>query len=60
MTEPVAFQRAESVEEACALLAEHEDARIVSGGTALAIFFLVNAWLLWRAVEERRHRGSAA
>jgi len=37
MTEPVAFRRAESVEEACALLAEHEDARIVSGGTALAI-----------------------
>ena len=37
MTGPVAFRRAESVEEACALLAEHEDARIVSGGTALAI-----------------------
>ncbi len=29
-------------------------------GTALAIFFLVNAWLLWRAVEERRQRGSVA
>ena len=37
MSSPVGFRRAESVEEACALLAEHDDARVVSGGTALSI-----------------------
>lgn len=34
---PVQFRAAETAEEACALLAEHEDARAVAGGTALAI-----------------------
>jgi aerobic carbon-monoxide dehydrogenase medium subunit len=34
---PVAFRRAESVEEACALLTDRADAHLVSGGTALAI-----------------------
>ncbi len=37
MRAPIDYRRAESVEEACALLTEHEDARPVSGGTALAI-----------------------
>src|ERR1051326_7856117 len=37
MIAPVGFQRAESVEEACALLQDSDDARIVSGGTALSI-----------------------
>jgi carbon-monoxide dehydrogenase medium subunit len=33
----VEFRRAETVAEACALLADSEDARLVSGGTALTI-----------------------
>ena len=37
MIAPVGFHRAESVEEACAILQESDDARIVSGGTALSI-----------------------
>jgi carbon-monoxide dehydrogenase medium subunit len=37
MLEPVAFQAAESVEQACSLLADNPQARPVSGGTALTI-----------------------
>jgi carbon-monoxide dehydrogenase medium subunit len=37
MSLAVAFRRAESVAEACALLTDHADARLISGGTALAI-----------------------
>jgi carbon-monoxide dehydrogenase medium subunit len=37
MLESVAFQAAESVEQACALLADQPDARPVCGGTALTI-----------------------
>jgi carbon-monoxide dehydrogenase medium subunit len=37
MSVAVGFHRAESVAEACAVLAGRDDARLVSGGTALAI-----------------------
>jgi carbon-monoxide dehydrogenase medium subunit len=37
MRPPVAFRAAESVDQACALLAENDEARAVAGGTALAI-----------------------
>src|ERR1051325_3525425 len=37
MKAPVEFRAPETVEEACSLLRENDDARVISGGTALAI-----------------------
>jgi aerobic carbon-monoxide dehydrogenase medium subunit len=37
VSQAIQFHAAETAEEACGLLAEHEDARAVAGGTALAI-----------------------